>query len=87
MKYLKIKVYFTSFTVLKKKALKMKKKSYENDRSTGHFQSFFSFSFFVPSTLNLKKIPVNQLMKKFWPFTHDRFLYSLCRLQKYSALH
>ena len=53
MKYLKIYyrllVYFTSLTVClgdikKKKALKMKKKkSSENDQSTGHFQSFFAF--------------------------------------------
>ena len=33
---------------------KKKKKSSENDQLTGHFQSFFIFIFFVPSTLNLK---------------------------------
>ena len=33
---------------------------------TGHFQSFFIY-FFRPLTLNLKKNPVNQLIKKFWP--------------------
>ena len=30
------------------------KKSSENDQLTGHFQSFFIYFFFVPSTLNLK---------------------------------
>ena len=41
------------------------KKSSENDQLTGHFQSFFIYLFFSsPSTLNLKKIPVNQLIKK-----------------------
>ena len=44
----------------------MKKKSYENDQSTGHFQSFFIY-FFRPATLDLKKNPANQLIKKFWP--------------------
>ena len=33
---------------------KKKKKSSENDQLTGHFQSFFIYFFFVPSTLNLK---------------------------------
>ena len=42
------------------------KKSSENDQLTGHFQSFFYF--FCPPTLNLKKNPVNQLIKKFWPY-------------------
>ena len=28
----------------------------------------FLFIFFVPLTLNLKKIPINQLIKKFWPY-------------------
>ena len=37
----------------------VKNTSYENDQSTGHFQSFFS----SPPTLNLKKNPVNQLKK------------------------
>ena len=46
---------------------KKKKTSSENDQLTGHFQSFFSFLFFVPPTLNLTKIPVNRLIKKFWP--------------------
>ena len=36
----------------------MEKKYSENDQSTGHFQSFFCF-FYIPLTLNLKKIPVN----------------------------
>ena len=30
------------------------------------FRAFYLF-FFVPSTLDLKKIPVNQLIKKIWP--------------------
>ena len=42
------------------------KKSSENDQSTGHFQSFFSF-LFRPPTINLKKqTNVNQLIKKYW---------------------
>ena len=51
----------------KKKSSEKGKKSSENDQSTGHFQSFFSFLFFFPPTLNLKKNPINQLIKKFWP--------------------
>ena len=35
---------------------------------TGHFQSFFIFIFLVSLTLNLKKITVIQLIKKFWPY-------------------
>ena len=41
----------------------MKKKSSENDQLTGHFQSFFYF--ILP--LIWKKVPANQLIKKFWP--------------------
>ena len=44
----------------------IKKKSSENDQLTGHFQSFFIY-YIVPPTLNQKKIPVNQLIIKFWP--------------------
>ena len=74
-------VYFTSFTVcsgdIKKKALKMKKKTSENNQLTGHFQSFF---FSVPPTLNLKKNPVNQVIIKIWPnvihFQHAAFKWS-----------
>ena len=40
------------------------KKSSENYQSPGHFQSFFIYFFFVPPTLNLKKIPVNHLINK-----------------------
>ena len=36
-------------------------------QSTGHFQSFFIYFFFRPPTLDLKKIPLNQLIKKIWP--------------------
>ena len=39
-----------------------KLKSSENGQSTGHFQSFFSVFFSAP-TLNLKKIPVDHLIK------------------------
>ena len=50
MKYIKIKVYLTSFTffleILKRK--KKKKKNSENDQLTGHFQSFFIFIFSSP---------------------------------------
>ena len=65
MKYLKIKyrllVYLTSFTVC---FGNIKKKSSENDQLTGHFQNV---SLLVPPTLNLKKIPINQLIKKIQP--------------------
>ena len=73
MKYLMIKYRLLVFTllvllffleILKKK---FRKKSSENDQSTGHFQSFFLL-FFIPLTLNLKKNPANQLIKKFWPY-------------------
>ena len=37
-----------------------KKKSSENDQSTGHFQSFF----FIPLTLNLKKNSRKSFYKK-----------------------
>ena len=46
----------------KKNSENEKKKSSENDQSSGHFQSFFSL-FFHPPTLNLKFFPVNQLKK------------------------
>ena len=55
-------VYFTRFTVCSgdiKSSENDVKKSSENDQSTGHFQSLF-----CPPTLNLTKIPVNQLIKK-----------------------
>ena len=50
-----------------KKKKKKKKKSSENDQLTGHFQSLFIY-FFRPPTLNLKQNPVNQLIKKIWPY-------------------
>ena len=53
--------------VLSRKKKKRKKKHSENDQSTGHFQSFFIYFFSSPPTLGLKKIPVNQLIKKIWP--------------------
>ena len=70
MKYLKIfkyslLVYLTSFIVCSED-IKRKEKSSENDQSAGHFLRVFC-SFIHPLTLNLKKIPVNQLIKKFWP--------------------
>ena len=72
MKYLNIHyrqlVYLTSFTVfsgdIKKRALK---KSSENDKSTGHFQSFFIY-FFCPPTLDLIFFPRKSTKKKFWPY-------------------
>ena len=55
MKFIKIKVYLTSFTVFFsgaiKKIIKKKlyiKKSSENDQLTGHFQSFFIYFFSSP---------------------------------------
>ena len=54
MKYLKItllsKFYCFSGDIKDKKALKnkKKKKSSENDQSTGHFLSFFIYLFFRP---------------------------------------
>ena len=44
-----------------------RKKSSENDQSTGHFQSFFIYFFRPPDPKSEKKNPVNQLIKKFWP--------------------
>ena len=67
MKYLdRLLVYRTSFTVCSGD-IKNKKKSSENDQSTGHFQSFF----FVPSTLNLKKNSRKSTNKKFWSYRHQ----------------
>ena len=64
MNYLKIKyrllVYLTSFTVCSEDI----KKSSENDQSTGHFKSFL---FFVPDPKS-EKNPVNQQIKKLWPY-------------------
>ena len=60
---------YTSLTVcsgeIKKKAMKMKKKKKKKalKMTSQLFRAFFS----VPPTLNLKKIPVNQLIKKIWP--------------------
>ena len=59
MKYIKIKVHLTSFTVFsgdinkindKKSSIKKtkKKQSSENDQLTGHFQSFFILFFSSP---------------------------------------
>ena len=49
MKYIKIKVYLTSFTVFFLEILKNNnKKSSENDQLTGHFQSFFIYFFRPP---------------------------------------
>ena len=45
--------------------MKILNKSSENDQLTGHFQSFFIYYFSFP--LDLKKNPVNQLIKKIWP--------------------
>ena len=62
MEYFKIKyrllVYFTSLTVcsVDKKALKIKKKSFENDQSAGHFQRFFFLFFHLPDP-KFKKFP------------------------------
>ena len=47
----------------KKKKSEKKKKSSENDIFRG-----FLFIFFRPLTLNPKKNPVNQFIKKFWPY-------------------
>ena len=53
---------------MKKKWKKNKKKPSENDQLTGHFQSFFIYFFRPPYPKSEKKIPVNQLIKKFWPY-------------------
>ena len=74
VKYIKIKYRLLVYSLvllffletLKKKALK--KKSSENDQLTGHFQSFFIYFFRPPDPKSEKKIPVNQLIKKFWPY-------------------
>ena len=65
MNYLKIeyrliKDYLTSFTVFLK-ILNLKKKSSENDQSSGHFQSFL----FVPHPKS-ESPPLNQLIKKIY---------------------
>ena len=70
IKYLKITLLVLLFTGdikenKRKKALK-KKKSSENDQSTGHFQSLFIF-FCPPDPRSEKKNHVNQLIKKIWP--------------------
>ena len=52
--------------ILKKKKTE-KKISSENDQLTGHFQSFFIYFFRPPDPKSEKKIPVNQLIRKFWP--------------------
>ena len=36
--------------------------------TSGHFQSFFIFFFRPLDPKSEKKIPVNQLIKKFWPY-------------------
>ena len=74
MKYIMIKVYLTSFTVVFLEILKKssEKKSSENDQFTGHSQFFFYLFLFVPPTLNLKKNPVNQIIKKIWPKSINR---------------
>ena len=66
MKYIKIKVYLTSFTVFSEdiKKIIIIKKSSENDQLTGHFQSFFIYFFRPPDPKSEKKNPVNQLIKK-----------------------
>ena len=61
-------VYLTNLTAVfflryKNKSSENGNKSSENDQSTTNFQSFFFF-FSVSSTLNLKKNPANQLIKK-----------------------
>ena len=43
---------------------KKKKKSSENDQLTGHFQSFFIYFIFVPSTFDLKKKSCKSTNKK-----------------------
>ena len=52
-----------------------KKKSSENDQSTGHFLSFFIYFFSSPDPKSEKKIPVNQLIKNF----------GLNKMQEYSS--
>ena len=45
-----------------------KKKSSENDQFTGHFQTLFIYFSLPPDPQSEKKITVNQLIKKFWPY-------------------
>ena len=78
MNYIKNKyrllVYLTSFTVFisgdikKKKALKKrkKKKSSENDQLTGQSELFYLF--FLSPDPKSDFFPINQLIKKFWPY-------------------
>ena len=62
-------VYLPSFTVFFLEIFKKKllKKALKITSQLVIFRAFFLF--FVPSTLNLKKNPVNQLIKKFWPYS------------------
>ena len=66
---------FWRYLKKKKKSSEMKKKNKkkisEDDQSTGHFQSFFSFYFFYfrpPNPKSETKNPINQLIKKIWPY-------------------
>ena len=64
--------------ILKKKALKkkaLKKISSENFQiSSENFQSFFSFFSRPLDPKSEKKIPINQLIKQFWPKLHCNLL-------------
>ena len=53
-------LYLTSFTVFSGDIKKKKK-------SSDHFQSFFIY-FFPPPDPKSEFFPVNQLIKKFWPY-------------------
>ena len=62
--------------------MKKKKKSSENDQLTGHFQSFSFYFFFVPTTLNLKKISRKSTNKK----NLALWLILICKLLKKQSL-
>ena len=70
---IKIKIIIKKRKRIKLK-MKKKKKGSENDQLTGHFQSFFIYIFSssppppAPDPKSEKKNPVNQLIKKFWPY-------------------
>ena len=73
MRYLKttllVLLFFWRYLQKKNENIKKKKKkSSENDQLTGHFQSFFIYFFSSPDPRSEKKNPVNQLIKKIWPY-------------------
>ena len=72
-------VSYTSLSVcsgdIKKRSENEKKKALKMTSQLVIFRAFISF-FSVPLTLNLKKNPVNQLIKKIWPICLSLYSFS-----------